>query len=80
MEKVEIPGEGASSNLKVSQDSTACRWLRQFPEAAKRSCDTAASAWIATKLAGLRKTLRRAALKGKKMVVLRLGEDHWREG
>ncbi len=31
-------------NLKVSQDSTECRWLRQFPKDDNGQCDSAASA------------------------------------
>lgn len=47
-------------------------------EAATWTYDSSASAWMATEIACLRKTLERAALKGKKMGALPLGEDRWR--
>jgi len=37
-------------NLKVSQDSTECRWLRQFPKDDNGQCDSAASAYMDTEI------------------------------
>ena len=55
------------ANLKVSQDSTGRRWLRQILKEMKGDCDTATSVEMATQLSELRKNLEGFALKGKKM-------------
>jgi hypothetical protein len=47
---------GESANLKVSQDSTECRWLRQSLKAATWECDSAASTWMSSELASPGKT------------------------
>ena len=60
-------GMGEIANLKVSQDSTGCRWLRQLVKGAAGIRDLCASVEMATKLSSLRKTLEGVALKGKRM-------------
>jgi hypothetical protein len=59
--------QGSLENLKVSQDSTECRWLRQSWEAAAFESRSIASAYMATQMSFLRKTAGDARLKRKKM-------------
>jgi hypothetical protein len=58
-------GMGEIANLKVSQDSTECRWLRQFPMRVAGNCGAATSVEMATELTGVEEKIGESCIERK---------------